>query len=181
MNNHYNICTVNEISEVHKIEILNSIRNIFFEASSVKEFKDQESKELFFKRWCGDYITHYPQYFYLMFEDNKLLGYLSGCLNTNESMSVLNVPGVTLFSDLYEDYPAHLHINFSAECRGKGLGSILVGHFLDKCRLKQIKGVHLITSFDAKNVTFYRRLGFNKEFPRPHSNFTQLFMGIIVE
>ena len=181
MNNQYDICTFNEISIVQKMEVLDSIKNIFFESSSVKEFKDFESKDVFFKRWCGDYLTHYPQYFYLMFENNKLLGYLSGCLSTNDSLSVLNVPGVQLFSDLYEDFPAHLHINFSAECRGKGLGSILVEHFLGKCRLKQIKGVHLITSLEAKNVTFYRRLGFNKEFPRLHSNFTQLFMGMILE
>ncbi len=175
--NNFNIKTFNDFDEAHKILIRDFIKYIFFESSSVKEFKDIESKEIFFKRWCGDYLAYYPEYFYLMFEDQKLLGYLSGCLNTIESQKVLDVPGVNLFSDLYGDYPAHLHINFSSDCRGRGLGSILVEHFIRECRLRNVKAVHLITSLDAKNVSFYRRLGFTNEVMRLHHNFTQLFMG----
>ena len=176
-----NIVTLDKLSPDIKLIVIDQIKNIFFEASSVKVFKDEESKAIFFKRWCGDYIEHYPHYFYLMFENQKLLGYLSGCLNTIESFSILNVPGVRLFSDLYNDYPAHLHINFSSDCRGKGLGSVLVEHYLYECKSNKVKGVHLITSQDAKNVSFYRKLGFTDEFPRVAQSFTQLLMGKKIE
>jgi ribosomal protein S18 acetylase RimI-like enzyme len=181
MKDKYKICTYSEFSKSEEKLILEQVKLIFFEASSVKQFSDNEAKEFFFKRWCGDYLTHYPQYFYLMFNGEQLLGYLSGCQNTIQSMTVLDVPGVKLFSDLYIDFPAHLHINFSSECRGRGLGSILVQHYLDECSRNKIKGVHLITAQNAKNVSFYRKLGFTHEYPRPLQSFTQLFMGILLE
>ena len=39
---------------------LEAIKEIFFLSSSIQSFSSEDRKEAFFKRWCGDYITFYP-------------------------------------------------------------------------------------------------------------------------
>lgn len=158
-------------------DIIQQIRTIFFLSSSIKEFSSDERREAFFKKWCGDFIRLYPENFYLMQEEKKLLGYLSGCLDSEAARSVLEVPGYDVFMDLFSDFPAHLHINFHPDCRGRGLGSHLVLAFISDLEFLKIKGVHLVTSPDAKNVTFYQRLGFTHEVVRPFHGSSLLFMG----
>ena len=156
------IKVLNSCPDDLKKDIHKSVRDIFFLSTSKKEFASEDHKEEFFNKWCGDYLRKYPETFFLAFDSNgKLLGYLSGALDTLETLKTLRVPGVIHFSHLYEKYPAHLHINFHPEARGMGLGSLLVNHFCQFLIDRKIKGVHLITSKEAKNVSFYERLGFN--------------------
>ena len=168
---------LDSIPEEKKDFALTKIREIFFLSTSIKEFSTPERKEAFFKRWCGDFVQFYPGHFYLMFEGNVLLGYLSGCLDSERAGEVLEVPGYDVFKDLFSDFPAHLHINFHPDCRGRGLGSILVNQFCQDLSDKRIKGVHLITSPGAVNVSFYQRLGFTHEISREFNSSALLFMG----
>ena len=151
--------------------------DIFFLSTSIKEFSSPEKKASFFKRWCGDYIELYPDFFYLMVEEKKLLGYLSGCLDSHASLSVLEVPGLPLFADLFSDYPAHLHINFHPDCRGRGPGSVLVNEYCTDLAKLKITGVHLVTSPGAANISFYSRLGFDHQVERNLNQMNLLFMG----
>ncbi len=171
------ITTLNNIPDFEKHQMLEQIQNIFFLSTSIKEFSSPERKEAFFKKWCGDFIRLYPDHFYLMIEEKKLLGYLSGCLNSLQAKTVLEVPGYTVFEDLFDDFPAHLHINFHPDCRGRGLGSHLVEKFVEDLQSLKIHGVHLITSPEAKNISFYRRLGFTHEVVRSFNSSPLLFMG----
>jgi len=173
------ITTLDKCPVEEKENMLEQIRTIFFLSTSIKEFSSVERKEAFFKKWCGDFIRLFPENFYLMIEEKKLLGYLSGCLNSSEAKSVLEVPGYTVFEDLFEDFPAHLHINFHPDCRGRGLGSHLVEKFAEDVKHLKIRGVHLVTSPDAKNVSFYQRLGFTHEVVRTFNSSPLLFMGMI--
>ena len=159
--------------------MLDSIQEIFFLSTSIKTFESAEKKAAFFKRWCGDYITFYPDFFYVMrdCDSKKVLGYLSGCLNSQDSLQVLSVPGHALFSDLFIKYPAHLHINFHPDCRGLGLGGQIVEYFVFELARRTICGLHLITSPDAKNISFYKRLQFSYEESRLFGKSSQLFMG----
>lgn len=158
-------------------EIIAQIRNIFFLSTSIKEFSSEERREAFFKKWCGDFIRLYPDSFYLMMEEKKLLGYLSGCHDSIAGKQVLEVPGYSVFEDLFSAFPAHLHINFHPDCRGRGLGSHLVHSFISDLESQKIRGVHLVTSPEAKNVSFYQRLGFTHEVVRPFNSSSLLFMG----
>ena len=160
-----------------KFSAYNSIKDIFFLSSSIKSFTDEIKKEAFFKRWCGDYLDYYPEQFYLLYSDQKLMGYLSGCENSIQSLQILNVPGHETFSDLFSDFPAHLHINFHPDSRGKGFGSLLVKHYLDDLLKNSIYGVHLVTSEDAPNVSFYGRLGFKCTLKRTFKGSELFFMG----
>jgi ribosomal protein S18 acetylase RimI-like enzyme len=160
--------------------LFNEVKEIFFLSTSIKSFSSEEKKEAFFKRWCQDYIIHYPQQFYIMrdSESKKVLGYLSGCDNSTESLAKLEVPGHACFSDLFGMFPAHLHINFHPDCRGQGLGSKLIEHYSLLLRKNNIQGLHLVTSPDANNVSFYRRLNFSYEEARVLGKMHQLFMGL---
>ncbi len=163
-------------------DLLSQIKWIFFTSSSLKEFSSAERKEAFFKRWCGDYLTYYPQEFFIMKDGPKILGYLSGCSDSIGARKILEVPAFDLFSDQFIQFPAHFHINFHPETRGKGLGSLLVENYCISLKdKKNILGVHLITSDGAPNISFYRRLGFNQEIQRESGLMKLLFMGKIFE
>jgi ribosomal protein S18 acetylase RimI-like enzyme len=171
------VVKLNSIGANELENILEQIKNIFFLSTSIKEFSSPERKEAFFKRWCGDFIEHYPESFYLMIEDSKLLGYLSGCLDSEKARAIVEVPGYAVFQDVFSEYPAHLHINFHPDCRGRGLGSTLVNSFINDLKVLQIRGVHLVTSPDALNISFYKRLGFTHEIAREFNAMSLLFMG----
>lgn len=166
-------------------KVISEIRDIFFLSTSIKEFSSDERKEAFFKRWCGDFIKLFPGSFYLMVQEGKLLGYLSGCLDSQGATSILEVPGFLLFEDQFASFPAHLHINFHPDCRGRGLGSNLVVAFIEDLKKQKIRGVHLVTSPEAKNISFYQRLGFTHEIQRnletAKGSSTLLFMGKILD
>jgi ribosomal protein S18 acetylase RimI-like enzyme len=162
-------------------DIIDQVKNIFYLSSSLKEFSSEERKKAFFKKWCGDYLILFPDQFFIMRDGPKVLGYLSGCLDSTAASSVVEVPGFSIFSDLFDRYPAHFHINFHPDCRGRGLGSLLVESFCKNLVEKNISGVHLVTSEGAPNVSFYKKLHFNDEFLRLHNQMNLLFMGKILE
>ena len=61
--------------------------------------------------------------------------------------------------DFSQEYPATLHVNISPRYRGKMIGSLLVYHFLQILKEKQIKGIHFgVLSEKAKR--FFEKLGF---------------------
>lgn len=163
-------------SEIRE-HVVDQIKSIFYMSSSLKEFSSEEKKKAFFKRWCGDYIEHYPDEFFLMMEGDQLKGYLSGCLNSKSAALILEVPGYNIFSDLFDQFPAHLHINFHSSCRGRGLGTLLIEKFCDELKLKGMAGVHLVTSPGAANISFYLRSGFSHEVQRERGPMRLLFMG----
>ena len=170
----FDIKALNKLSDKNneKKIALERVKEIFFLSSSKKTFLDEEKKEAFFKRWCGDYIYHYPAEFFILFEEDRVLGYLSGCQNTVESFNHLNVPGLEIFKDFLPEFPAHFHINFHPDARGRGLGSFLLNHYIEILKANKVKGVHLITSPEAPNVSFYERLSFShchtREFNQTH-------------
>jgi ribosomal protein S18 acetylase RimI-like enzyme len=168
--------------EIKKLEEtdLESVREIFFLSTSVKSFTSEEHKESFFKRWCGDYISLYPEQFYVMkeIETKFFLGYLSGCKNSIAALEKLEIPGFEIFKDYFHLYPAHLHINFHPDSRGRGLGSRLVEHYVRDLRMENIHGLHLVTSPNAANISFYRRAGFSFEDIRVFGKNQLLFMGM---
>lgn len=161
--------------------ILQQVESIFFDASSLKNFSSPENKSAFYKRWCKDYQEYFPDEFFIMTEGDKVMGYLSGCSHSDEALGKIEVPGYAVFADHFHDYPAHLHINFHSDSRGRGLGSQLVTTYMDYLKKKGIGGLHLVTSPDAKNISFYQRLGFNFQDAREYNSMTLLFMGTILE
>lgn len=175
------IIRLSEVPQASRQSILAQVEDIFFLSTSIKSFSSEEKRLSFFKKWCGDYLDFYPSEFFLALEGQKVLGYLSGCDNSEESLSRLNVPGHALFKDLFLRFPAHLHINFHPDARGKGLGSKLVLNYMKVLKEQSVKGLHLITSPDAQNVSFYDRLGFDQTETRELNGMALYFMGAKLE
>jgi ribosomal protein S18 acetylase RimI-like enzyme len=173
---------INAIGNKSELEdIIRQVQSIFYASSSLKEFSSPERKQTFFKRWCGDYVSLYPDQFIVMREGKKILGYLSGCMDSSIALGVIEVPGFNLYSDLFKSFPAHFHINFHPDCRGRGLGSQLVEGYCKDLKKMGIIGVHIVTSPDAANIGFYQRLGFDQVVKREFNQMTLLFMGRLLE
>ena len=158
-------------------KFIQQVEDIFFISSSVKSFDSEQRRSDFFNRWCGSYLSLFPDDFYLMIDEDQVLGYLCGCKNTMDSLSVLDIPGLNLFSKEFLNFPAHFHINFNSNQRGKGLGSQMVNQFFQDCTQQGIAGVHIITSPDALNVNFYKKLGFVNNIEKRFNGNALFFMG----
>lgn len=113
------------------------------------------------------------------------LGYLCAVADTREHPELFDLADhIPLFADLYERYPAHLHINLTAASRGHGLGGRLIAVLEERLRDRGIAGLHLVTDPGARNVGFYRKNGFRDEVLRSLSpadggdRLSLLFMGM---
>lgn len=165
-----------DLSESQQTKRRKEIESIFFEAAAMKKFRDEVHRKNFFKRWCGVYLELFPQQFLLAIKEDRLLGYLS--YNATSPLGgELSQPGVEEFRDLYDKYPAHLHINCHADARGQGVGGALLNALEKRLQDFGVCGVHILTTEDQKNVGFYRKYGFNREVKRSYEGYELLFMG----
>ncbi|WP_127717510.1 GNAT family N-acetyltransferase [Halobacteriovorax sp. HLS] len=171
------IVSFEKIEQAQIEDILSQVKTIFFECSSLKNFRDDEHRESFFNKWCGDYLKLEKNHFYLAMDGREVLGYLSGHLNSKEALENFIIPGPEIFEDCFEKFPAHFHINCSPHHQGRGIGRRLVEHYTRELSESSINGVHLITSTDADNLGFYRALGFTCEVLRPFKSFELLLLG----
>lgn len=138
------------------------LKEIFFESSSKKDFKDKAEKEAFYDKYLGFYLTYYADFFWVA-EADKILGYLAGSPSTDDSRLHQIQPHLKVFESYFKDYPAHLHINLHSEARGMGLGGKLVNEFKKQLQESKITGLHIMTGTDSRNKSFYQRLGFDFE------------------
>lgn len=172
---------ITTLDKIVNLEIINQIKDIFFLTSPRKTFKDEIEKEQFFDRWVSYYINFRQDTFFVALalnEEPKVLAYLTiepDSLGTLDFFS--DHPHYLIFKDLYQQFPAHLHINTHPLAQGLGIGSMLLTQAEKVLKSKSICGIHLITSPVAKNTHFYRRNGYLFEDQRSLNNVDYLFMG----
>ncbi len=102
-------------------------------------------------------------------ESQVVMGYVCSLADTRAHPELYRLaPHLSLFDDLYDEFPAHLHINVTAAGRGLGLGARLIEVLENRLQQGELQapGLHLITGEGARNVTFYRRTGFVREVAR---------------
>lgn len=161
------IVDINELTE----RDINQIEDIFFESSAVKKFETIKAKNDFKQKYLTYYLENDPKLFFAFREKEMILGYVCGCENTLADETFFKVHSYyKKFEDHCLKFPAHLHINIHVEARGKKIGEQLVHHFISHL---SAKGVHIITSRDARNRSFYERLGFTNCYEKKDL----LFMG----
>jgi GNAT superfamily N-acetyltransferase len=158
---------------------LTALRDIFFESSSRTVFASDEDRQAFFRRWTSFYLERCPEDVWFWREPpDGFAGYLTGCRDSAGADRLFaEVPGYAVFAGCFADFPGHFHVNCRAGRRGQGLGARLVGTFVEDCRGAGLAGLHLVTAPEARNVGFYRRLGFTVTLNRPFANRSLLFMG----
>jgi GNAT superfamily N-acetyltransferase len=84
----------------------------------------------------------------------KNLRFLSRCLASL-------VKGEFAAPDFSAQYPATLHINVDKAHRSSGVGSMLIGAYVEHLSLSGVKGVHLAT-MSEKAAEFFGKLGFQR-------------------
>jgi ribosomal protein S18 acetylase RimI-like enzyme len=133
--------------------------SIFFEASGTKTFADDAARAAFRERWFGRYLSQFPQWAYLaLTPDGTVAGYLVGALAAAR-------------------FPAHLHVNLSPAFRNRGIGAALIEAFAADAAQAGAKGIHVVTSADARNVRFYERVGFHPRARTTVNGRELLFLG----
>ncbi|MGE3608118.1 MAG: GNAT family N-acetyltransferase [Bacteriovoracaceae bacterium] len=157
-------------------EVQSQIDDIFFESSTKKEFKDQAEKEAFHWKYVGFYLKNFPELTLVAYAD-KLLGYILGSPSTRREDLYLIQPHLSIFEDLFELFPAHLHINCHFEARGLGIGGKLLEAFEAELKTAGVKGLHIMTGTESLNRNFYIKHGFHFQEVRSFQGNPILFMG----
>ena len=139
----------------HRDKLVDQLDAIFFEASNTKSFASETARAAFRERWLGRYLARHPRWAYVaLASDGTLAGYLVGALDEGS--------GVDDFAQAEQDFPAHLHVNLAPPYRSRGIGADLIEAFSAEVLKAGAKGVHVVTSADARNVRFYERVGFRE-------------------
>lgn len=157
-------------------QILQEIEDIFFESSVKKTFKTEKEKLDLKWKYLGFYLDRYPDYVWVAYS-RKVLGYCLGMPKTQDDELYAAQPHLKVFEEKYKDFPAHLHINCHVSARGQGIGTRLIEELEREFKSQGIKGIHLMTSSDARNRSFYQRLGYDYECELPYLNTPILMMG----
>ncbi|MEN9529545.1 MAG: hypothetical protein RI932_1418 [Pseudomonadota bacterium] len=149
-------------SKPEKERVLQGVEKIFFESSLKKNFKSPDERDAFRHKYLDWYAKNYPEYFFIALDQNNgVQGYICGVPDTTKHPELSQLhPWFSVITEDFIDYQAHLHINCADSARGAGLGSTLLNVFENTLRSKGIKGVHLVTAPDARNVGFYDKNGY---------------------
>lgn len=167
-----------DLSDSLRSKAISDLKEVFFLTSSKQKFVSDAEREQFFNHWTAYYLQQQPQFTYLAFDEHdSLSGYLTGCRESLTAIEFIQHGSLKLFSDLFEDYPAHFHINCHPRTQGRGIGTQLVNTFLDDLLQLSVRGVHIVTSPHAQNVNFYKRNGFHFTEERHLGEAPLLFMG----
>ncbi len=152
------------------------VREIFFESSTKKTFKDESEKDAFYEKYVGFYLRNYPELAWVA-KAGRVLGYVIVAPESHNHELQKLQPHLQVFDSHFPNYPAHLHINCHHESRGMGIGSLLIAEAEKKLRFLNIKGLHIMTGSDAANKNFYKKLGFDFQTELNFHGSTILLMG----
>jgi GNAT superfamily N-acetyltransferase len=144
--------------------MLPQIEAIFWEASLSPPAPGPE-KQAFHERWLGRYLGGGTDVVLLAMSDPATVaGYLVGALENPAQQPRFADLGYfhNEFAHLLSRFPAHLHINVAAHCRGAGIGAQLIEGFADRARRAGAGGMHVVTGRAMRNVRFYERCGFKE-------------------
>lgn len=135
---------------------------IFFEASATRSFADENTRAAFRERWLGRYLLRYAELAHVALgESGALVGYIVGAHgDPAQDPLFADIGYLGGLAALTARYPAHLHINLGPEARNLGIGTRLIEAFMADARAAGAPGVHLVTSRDSRNRSFYARNGF---------------------
>ena len=161
-----------------KHTIWQQVEDIFLESSAVQSFESATEKKKFIYKYLEYYKIRYPELFIVASVQDKIMGYICASSDTiSDNELFKSQPHLESFTDYYPEFPAHLHINCHRESRGLGVGSILVKALESVLGQKSIKGLHLITTEDARNVKFYEKNNYSKIYRAAYNGANLILMG----
>ena len=163
-----------------KEQRIKDLYEIFFKTTTADISTDEKCESLIAK-YVTPYIKNWPDdvFFVCDLASQKTIGYLTGCRNSTAAAILFasQLKSYEVFADLFVRFPAHLHINIHPDWHGKGVGSFLIQEYIIELKKYKIKGVHIVTSPDSKNVDFYSKHMFTLKVQRVFNSKNLLFMG----
>ncbi|HRK19094.1 MAG TPA: GNAT family N-acetyltransferase [Hyphomicrobiaceae bacterium] len=141
------------------------IKAVFREAAT-RWPADPAAADAFTELWLESYLREEPDLALVALEDQpgsepRVVGYLVASTAdplTDPRFATLGY--FHAFADELAAFPAHLHVNVASDRRGLGIGERLVTDICNILAARGCPGVHIVTGKSARNVAFYRRLGF---------------------
>lgn len=109
-----------------------------------------------------------------------VVGYICGVPDTRNHRELYRYAShISVFDDLYDQFPAHFHLNIAPGHRRRGYGTGLVRSMEMRVRTRwAVPGVHLLTGEGSQAVQFYQRHGYSRTVPRDVGDGSRiLFMG----
>ena len=136
---------------IEDLSVIQSLNNLLFEleknnydSTLIKDWPlTVEGKEYFSNLINNNYVI-------VAELNNNILGYLAGTINEKGS---------------YEEvqYGEINNMLIKDECRGLGIGKLLINNFIDYCKQNRINNVKVTASFKNKNaIEFYKKNGFEE-------------------
>lgn len=152
---------------------------VFYDSSNTKSFADDAERARFRQRWLGRYLQHDARWAYVaVTPSQKVAGYLVGAVDDPAlSPRFADIGYFAHWAALTKRFPAHLHVNLSADYRSCGLGSQMIELFATDAAAGGSPGVHVVTSRGARNVAFYARNGFAERGAMPTPAGEIVFLG----
>ena len=133
---------------------------IFWESAGTKSFPAEAARSAYRELWFSRYLCHAAGEFFLaLVPEGDVIGYLTGALISNQPP----LPGPDYYPlfppELVRHFPAHLHVNVRADCRGIGVGAALVQVFMEHCRAEGLPGLHAVTRAGSRSAAFFEKCG----------------------
>lgn len=140
----------------YRAEDYPQVEEIFWLTSSRTVFANEAERCQFRQQYLDSYLS---QLVLVALLNEQVMGYILGVSDTQAERAHW-APHMELFQEYYGTFPAHLHVNCHPMAQGRGLGRLLVMGLESELSSKGVRGLHLITSVSARNVSFYKQLGF---------------------
>jgi GNAT superfamily N-acetyltransferase len=157
------IVAYSALSAAEQARAVDQIDEIFFQASSVQSFCDEQHRKAFRWLWLGRYLVEEPEHAFVAMLAGKVCGYLVGSLaDPADRDAFRELAYFQNFSAQTEKFPAHLHINVDQAMRSRGVGELLIRAFEAHARAGQAPGMHIVTGAGMRNVEFYEKLDFQE-------------------
>lgn len=165
----------------NKSSRLDDLRRIFFATAQVP-LKTEEEREKLFWRYAGIYTQNWPDdtFFACHLDTNETMGYLLGCRDSRKAADLLTplTNSYALFSDLFDRYPAHLHMDVDPAFQGRGIGSFLLQEYIIELKKFNVRGLHIVTAPELRNANFYLKHKMKHQVVREYNGRPLMFMGL---
>lgn len=163
-----------------------AITDICYETKTY-DINDTDDRDLFALRWALYYVRYQTDYCFVAEDNDEIIGYILctpdtiKCENDYEKKIIPIIKEmidkthpqyryyttilktIDIIPQFLNHYPAHLHINMTPKCQGKGIGTKLIKAMEQNLIDNGIHGIHLgVMEDNPAAIRFYERNGYKR-------------------
>lgn len=163
-----------------------AVTDICFETKTY-DINDTDDRNLFALRWALYYIRYQSDYCFVAEDNREVIGYVlcspdtTVCEDDYEEKIIPQIkknidkshPQYKYYTtilktkeiipEFLKKYPAHLHINLTPRCQGKGIGTKLIKAMEQNLIDNGVHGIHLgVMEDNEAAIKFYEKNGYSK-------------------